>query len=189
MHQTRFLGLLQAIPPESGVGNEKIPVLADCLCFAPWSNFWQFFGRLEDDAILHLPFDRIAPNSVPWGFARHSTRIKRWKRENTSISRLAWFWCSFGAFSAGTKTTLSWAYPWNELQQTRFLGLLQAIPPESGVGNEKIPVLADCPCFAPWSNFWQFFGRLEDDATLHLPLDRIAPNSVPMAFACHSTGI
>ena len=120
---------------------------------------------------------------------RHSTRIKRWKRENTSISRLAWFWCSFGAFSAGTKTTLSWAYPWNKLQQTRFLGLLQAIPPESGVGNEKIPVLADCPCFAPWSNFWQFFGRLEDDDVLHLPLDRIAPNSVPMAFARHSTGI
>ena len=189
MHQTRFLGLLQAIPTESSVGNEKISVLADWLCFAPWSNFWQFFGRLEDDAILHLPLDRIAPNSVPWGFARHSTPIKRWKRENTSISRLAWFWCSFGAFSAGTKTTLSWAYPWNELQQTRFLGLLQAIPPESGLGKEKIPVLADCPCFPPWSNFWQFFGRLEDDDVLRVPLDGIAPNSVPWAFAGHSTGI
>ena len=169
LHQTRFLGLLHAIPQESSVGNEKIPVLADCLCFAPWSNFWLFFGRLEDDAILHLPLDRIPPNSVAWGFARHSTRIKRWKRENTSISRLAWFWCSFGAFSAGTKTTLSWAYPWNELHQTRFLGLLQAIPPEYGVGKEKIPVLADCLCFAPWSNFWQFFGRLEDDAILTYP--------------------
>ena len=180
---------MQAISPESGVGKEKIPVLADCPCFAPWSNFWQFFGRLEDDAILQLPLDRIAPNSVPMAFARHSTRIKRWKRENTSISRLAWFWCSFGAFSAGTKTTLSWAYPWNELQQTRFLGLLQAIPPESGVGNGKIPVLADCLCFAPLSTFWRFFVQLEDDAVLHLPLDGIAPNSVPWAFARHSTGI
>ena len=102
---------------------------------------------------------------------------------------MAWFWCSFGAFSAGTKTTLSWAYPWTELHQTRFQWLLHAIPQESSVGNEKISVLADCPCFAPWSNFWQFFGRLEDDATLHLPLDRIAPNSVPMAFARQSTGI
>ena len=155
MHQTRFLGLLQAIPPESGVGNEKIPVLADCLCFAPWSNFWQFFGRREDDAILHLPLDRIAPNSVPWGFARHSTRIKRWKRENTSISRFAWFWCSFGAFSAGTKTTLSWAYPWTELHQTRFQWLLHAIPQESSVGNEKISVLADWPGFGAFlALFW-----------------------------------
>ena len=135
--------------------------------------FWRFFGRHVDDAVLRLPLDRIAPNSVPWGFARHSTRIKRWKRENTSISRLPLFCpgATFGSFSAGSKTTMSCAYPWTELHQTRVLGLLHAIPPESSVGNGKIPVLADCTCFAPWSNFWRFFVRLLDDAVLRLPLE------------------
>ena len=62
---------------------------------------------------------------------------------------------------------------------------MQAITPESGVENGKIPVLADYPNFAPWSNFpgswsnfWRFFGRLQDDAVLRLPLAQIAPNSV-----------
>ena len=131
LHQTRFLGLLQAIPMKSRVENGKIPVLADYPNFAPWS--------------------------------------------------------AFGVFSAGSKTTLSCAYPWTELHQTRFLGLLQAIPPESNVRNGKIPVLADYSNFAPWTNFWRFFGRLQNDAVLHLPLNRIAPNSASWAFAGHST--
>ena len=68
---------MQAITPESGVENGKIPVLADYPNFPPWSNFWRFFGRLQDDAVLRLPLDRIAPNSVSWAFAGHSTGIKR----------------------------------------------------------------------------------------------------------------
>ena len=71
---------------------------------------------------------------------------------------MARFWRFFGGFSAGSKTTLSCAYPWPELHQTRFLGLLQAIPLESSVRNGKIPVLADYPNFPPWSNFWLFFS-------------------------------
>ena len=129
LHQTRFPVFLQAIPPESSVGNEKTPLLAD------WHGFGVFFG----------------------------------------------------VFSAGSKTTLPFAYPWTELHQTRFLGLLQAISPESGVGSGNIPVLPDYPNFAPWSNFWRFFGRLQDDAVLRLPLDPITPNSVTCVFAGHST--
>ena len=121
LHQTQFPGLLQAIPPKLGVGNRKIPLLADC------PRFWRFF-------------------------------------------------C---VFSADSETTLSCAYPSTELHQTRFLGFLQVIPPESSVGNGKIPLLADCP------GFWSFFGRLGDDAVLRLPLDLIASNSVSWAFAGH----
>ena len=73
---------------------------------------------------------------------------------------------------------LSCAYPCPKLHPTLFLGLLQAITPESGVENGKIPVLADYPNFAPWSNFWRFLCRLQDDAVLRLPLDRITPNSL-----------
>ena len=135
------------------LGSGKIPVLADYPNFPPWSNFWRFFGRLQDDAVLRLPLDRITPNSVSCVFAGHSTRIEPWKRKDTIISRLARFWRFFGAFSAGSKTTLPFAYPWTELHQTRFLGLLQAISPELGVGSGKIPVLADYPNFPPWSNF------------------------------------
>ena len=125
LHQSRFPVFLQAIPPESSVGNGKTPLLAD--------------------------------------------------------------WHGFGGFTAGSKTTLSCAYPWTELHQTRFLGLLQAISPELGVGSGILPVLADYPNLAPWSNFWRFFGRLQDDTVLRLPLDRITPNSVSCVFAGHST--
>ena len=131
LHKTRFLGLLQAIPPELGVGSGKIPVLADYPNFAPWS--------------------------------------------------------IFGVFSAGSKTTLSCAYLWTELHQTMFPVFLQAIPPESSVGNGKTPLLAEWHGFG--GSFWRFFGRLQDDAVLRLPLDRITPNSVSCAFAGHSTGI
>ena len=93
----------------------------------------------------------------------------------------------FGGFSAGSKTMLSCAYLWTELHKTRFLGLLQAISPGLGIGSRKIQVLADYPNFAPWTNFWRFFGRLQDDAVLRLPLDRIAPNSVSCDFVGHST--
>ena len=68
-----------------------------------------------------------------------------WKQEDIIISRLARF---FVGFSAGSKTTLPFACPWSEWYQTRFFGLLRAIPPEEGVGSGKIPVLADYPNFA-----------------------------------------
>ena len=55
-----------------------------------------------------------------------------------------------------SKMTLFCAYPRNELCQTLFLRRLQAIPPKSSVGTGKIPVLADCPYLAPWSNFFFF---------------------------------
>ena len=48
----------------------------------------------------------------------------------------------FRVFSAGSKTTLSCAYLWTELHQTRFPRLLQAFPPESSFGNGKTPLLA-----------------------------------------------
>ena len=61
----------------SSVRNGKTPVIADYSNFAPWSNFWRFFGQLQDDAVLLLPLDRIAPNSVSWAFAGHSIGIER----------------------------------------------------------------------------------------------------------------
>ena len=183
LHQTRFLGLLQAIPPESSVGNGKTPLLAD----------WHGFGGFLAGSNSTLPF------AYPWT-ELHQTRFL-WLLQaippelgvgSGKIPVLADYpnfapWSIFGVFSAGSKTTLSCAYLWTELHQTRFPGLLQAIPPESSVRIGKIPVLADYPNFAPWSNFWRFFGRLQDDAVLRLPLDRIAPKSVSCVFAGHST--
>ena len=90
---------------------------------------------------------------------------------------MARFWRFLAFF--GSKTTLSCAYPSTELHQTRFLGLLQAIPPESNVRNGKIPVLADYSNFAPWTNFWRFFGRHQDDAVLHLPLNELHQTRLP----------
>ena len=142
--------------------------------------FWRFFGRLEDDAVLRLPLDRIAPNSVSWAFASHSTGIQCWKGDNIIISRFQRFGRFFGVFSAVSKTTLSCAYPLTELHQTRFLGLLQAIPPESSVGKGIISLLAD---FNGLGAFLALFcGRLDDDAVLGLPIDRIEPNLVSWAF-------
>ena len=53
--------------------------------------FWRFFAWLKDDAGLHSPLARIAPNSVSWAFAGHFNGIGYWKRKNTSISRLPRF--------------------------------------------------------------------------------------------------
>ena len=80
-----------------------------------------------------------------------------------------------------SKTTLSCAYPWTELHQTRFLGLLQAISPELGVGSGKIPVLADYPNFAPWSNFWRFFPPAP---RRHCPALTSVPNYTKLGFLC-----
>ena len=63
------------------------------------------------------------------------------------MSRLPRFWRFFGTFSAVSKTTLSCAYPLTELHKTPFLGLLQAIPEESSVGNGETSLLVDCHGF------------------------------------------
>ena len=89
----RASSTLHAIPPESSVGTGKISILANCPHFAPWSNFWWFFGRLECHALLCLGLVCIAPKSVSGACARHSIRIKRWNRINTSISKMPSF-CS-----------------------------------------------------------------------------------------------
>ena len=172
---------LQAIPPESSVGNGKTPLLAD----------WHGFGGFTAGSKTTLPF------AYPWT-ELHQTRFPVFFQAippESSVGNgktpLLADWHGFGVFlsvfSADSKTTLPFAYPWTELHQTQFLGLLQAIPPESSVENGKIPVLADYPNLAPWSNFWCFFGRLQDDAVLRLPLVRITPNSVSCVFAGHST--
>ena len=155
LHQTRFLGLLQAIPPESSIGNGKIPLLADCPGFGVFS----------------LASSKTTLSSTYPSTELHQTRFLGLLQAippessvgNGKIPLLAdclGFWLFFGVFSADSETTLSCAYPSTKLHQARFLGLLQAIPPESGVGNGKIPVQADCPRFASCSNFWQFFGEL-----------------------------
>ena len=121
--------------------------------------FLRFFGRLEDDTVLRLPINRIAPNLVSWAFAGHSTRNERCKRQNIIISRMPLFWRLFGAFSAVSKTTLSCAYLFTELHQTWFLGLLQAILPETNVGNGQTLLLPDCHGFGAFlALFWHFFG-------------------------------
>ena len=75
-----------------------------------WRFFWRFFSWLKDDAVLHSPLARIAPNSVSWAFAGHFNGIGCWKGKNTSISRLPQFcsleqllladWHGFGGFLA-----------------------------------------------------------------------------------------
>ena len=148
LHQTRFLGLLQAIPPESSVGNGKTPLLAD----------WHGFGGFLAGSNSTLPF------AYPWT-ELHQTRFL-WLLQaippelgvgSGKIPVLADYpnfapWSIFGVFSAGSKTTLSCAYLWTELHQTRFPGLLQAIPPESSVGIGKTPLLAD------WHGFGGFLA-------------------------------
>ena len=88
-----FLGFCRPFHRNRVLEAGNIPVLPDYPNFAPWSNFWRFFGRLQDDAVLRLPLDRIAPNSVSCVFAGHFTGIGCWKRKHTSITRLPQF-CS-----------------------------------------------------------------------------------------------
>ena len=146
LHQTRFPVFLQAIPPESSVGNGKTPLLAD------WHGFGGFLAVFRLAPRRRCPSLTPGPNCTKLGFLCfcrpfHLNRALETGRH--IISRLARFWRFFGVLSAGSKTTLPFAYPWTELHHTWFLGLLQAIPPDSSVRNGKIPVLADYPNFAP----------------------------------------
>ena len=145
-HQTRFLGLLQAIPPESSVGNGKTPLLAD------WHGFVGFLASSKTT----LPFAYPGPNCTKLGFLGfcrpfHRNRaLETGKYQYYQITPILLPGATFGVFSAGSKTTLSCAYLLTELHQTRFPVFLQAIPPESSVGNGKTPLLAD------WHGFGGF---------------------------------
>ena len=81
---------------------------------------------------------------------------------------------------------LSCTYPWTELHQTRFLGLLHAIAQESSVGNGKLPVLADWPGFGAFlALFWPARKR-------RYPALTPGPNCIKLvswAYAGHFTGI
>ena len=52
LHQSRFLGLLQAITLESSVGNGKIPLLADCPGFGFFCGFFRRLGKLHQTRFL-----------------------------------------------------------------------------------------------------------------------------------------
>ena len=152
LHQTRFPVLLQAIPPESSVGNGKTPLLAD------WHGFGGFLAVFLAGSKTTLPF------AYPWTES-HQTRFLGLLQAippelgvgSGKIPVLADYpnfapLSIFGVFSAGSKTTLSCAYLWTELHQTMFPVFLQAIPPESSVGNGKTPLLAD------WHGFGGFLA-------------------------------
>ena len=151
--------------------------------------FWRFFGWLKDDAVLHSPLARIAPNSYFWAFAGHFNGIGCWKLKNTTISRLPQF-CSLEQLLAFFR-----------LAPRRRCPALT-----SGPNCTKLGFLCFCRPFhlnraletgrhhyqqigTVLAVFWRFFGWLKDDAVLHSPLARIAPNSVSWAFAGHFYGI
>ena len=141
---------------------------------------WCFFRRLEDEAVLRLPIDRIAPNSVSWAFAGNSTGFEHWQRENIIFSRLPRFWRFFGAFSAVSKTTLSCAYPLTELHQTRFLGLLQAIPLELSVETGKHH-------YKQFATLRRFFGAWALQAIP--PELRVRNGKTSLLADCHGFGV
>ena len=160
---------LQAIPPESSVGNGKTPLLADWHGFGVFFAFFRLAPRRRCPALTCL--DRITPNSVSCVLQAippessvgngKTPLLADWPHGFGSLEQL------LVVFSAGSKTTLSCAYLWTELHQTRFpVGFLQAIPPESSVGNGKTPLLAD------WHGIWRFFcvffGWLQDDACAYV---------------------
>ena len=189
---------LQAIPPESSVGNEKTPLLADWHGFGGFLSLFRLAPRRRSPSFGGFSAGSKTMLSYSYLWTElHQTRFPVFLQATPPESSVGngktplladWHsFCGCLAVFQLAPTTLPFAYPWTELHQTRFLGLLQAIPPESSVRNGKIPVLADYPNFAPWSNFWRFFGRVQNDVVLRLPLDRITPNSVSCVFAGHST--
>ena len=134
---------LQAIPPESSVGNGKTPLLAD----------WHGFGSKTTLSCAY-PLTKLHQTQFPGLLQAIPPESSV---ENGKIPVLADYpnlgpWSNFWCFFAGSKTTLSCAYLWTELHQTRFPVFFQAIPPESSVGNGKTPLLAD------WHGFGVFFA-------------------------------
>ena len=155
LHQTRFQWLLHAIPQESCVGYGKISVLAD------WPSFGAFLELFRTARRRRCPGLTARPNCTKLEFLglcrpfHRNQAFETGKYQYYQIALVSLPGATFGSFSAGSKTTLSWAYPWTELHQTRFQWLLLAIPQESSVGNEKISVLADWPGFGAFlALFW-----------------------------------
>ena len=138
---------LQAIPPESSVGNGKTPLLAD------WHGFGVFLSVFRPPPRRRCPSLTPGPNCTKLFLGLLQAISPELGVGSGNLPVLADYpnfalWSNFWLFfSAGSKTTLSCAYLWTELHQTRFPVLLQAIPYESSVGNGKKPLLADWHCF------------------------------------------
>ena len=118
--------------------------------------FWRFFG---------CPSLTPGPNCTKRGFLGFCRPFHRnWVLEAETyqyyqITPILLPGATFGVFSADSKTTLSCAYLWTELHQSRFPVFLQAIPPESSVGNGKTPLLPDWHGFGVFLAFFQLAPR------------------------------
>ena len=176
LHQTRFPVFLQAIPPESSVGKEKTPLLAD------WHGFGVFLAFFRLAPRRRCPSLTPGPNCTKLGFLGfcrpfHRNRVLEAETyQYYQITPILLAGATFGVFSADSKTTLSCAYPWTELHQTQFPVFLQAIPPESGVGNEKTPLLAD------WHGFGVFFAFFRLAPRRRCPSLTPGPNCTKLGF-------
>ena len=173
---TRFLGLLQAISPESGVGSGNIPVLPDYPNFAPWSNFWRFSADSKTTLSSAYLWTELHQTRLPVFLQAIPPESGVGNGKTPLLADWHGFGVFFGVFSAGSKTTLPFAYPWTELHQTRFPVFLQAIPSESSVGNEKTPLLAD------WHGFGVFFGVFSAGSKTTLPFAYPGPNCTKLGF-------
>ena len=176
--QTRFPVFLQAIPPESSVGNEKTPLLAD------WHGFGVFLAFFRLAPRRRCPSLTPGPNCTKLGFLGfcrpfHRNRVLEAETyQYYQITPILLPGATFGVFSAGLKTTLSCAYLWTELHQTRLPVFLQAIPPESGVGNGKTPLLAD------WHGFGVFLAFFRLAPRRRCPSLTPGPNCTKLGFLC-----
>ena len=174
--QTRFPRLLQAIPPESSVGNRKTPLLAD------WHGFGGFMAVFRLAPRRRCPALTLGPNCTQLGFLGFcrpfhlNQALKTVKYQYKQITPILLPGATFGVFSAGSKTTLSCAYLWIEVHQTRFPRLLQAIPPESSIGNGKTPLLAD------WHGFGGFLAVFRLDPRRRCPALTLGPNCTQLGF-------
>ena len=171
--QTRFPRLLQAIPPESSFGNGKTPLLA------VWHGFGVFLAGSKTTLFcaylwteLHQIRFRGLLQAIPPESSVENGKIP----VLAAITPILLPGATFGVFSAGSKTTLSCTYLWTELHQTRFPRLLQAIPPESNVGNRKTPLLAD------WHGFGGFLAVFRLAPRRRCPALTLGPNCTQLGF-------
>ena len=176
LHQTRFPRLLQAIPPESSFGNGNTPLLAD------WHGFGVFLAFFRLAPRRRCPALTMGPNCTKLGFLvfcrpfLRNQALQTGKYQYKQITPILLPGATFGVFSAGSKTTLSCAYLWTELLQTRFPRLLQAIPPESSFGNGKTPLLAD------WHGFGGFLAFFRLAPRRRCPSLTPGPNCTKLGF-------
>ena len=162
----------QAIPPESSVGNGKTPLLAD------WHGFGGFTAGSKTMLSCAYPLTKLHQTQFPGLLQAISPELGV---GSGKIPVLADYpnlvpGATFDVFSAGSKTTLSWAYLWTELHQSRFPVFLQAIPPESSVGNGKTPLLAD------WHSFGVFLSVFRLAARRRCPSLTPGPNCTKLSF-------